>query len=412
VIEILFTLTAFELFVGGGGRVLEVGPVTVRMLLYAICIVSFIYLAASYRLRGTAIPIAVVLVVLFLLTHLPSFLVGHVRGASSEDIFADASPLLYWLIAPFFALVLQREHMVMRTATLVQVAAVFMASAYLVVLAAFLFEQIVFEDFYQRFGDSTELFFRVGGLFFYKGFLYLGIGAIFLIALRGQWWKFWLALVVAALILSLTRGFILATAIAATLMLWTMKQRVATFVVVALAALSVFIVFVYIPSQDETNLLDQRDESNSVRVGDISFFVDNVGVGTLLIGEGFGSYLNGRLNVEISYLAILWKFGLVSLTFWLLPLGLAFYYFRQVPPGTRQFRVACAFAFGTVLVYVQTATNPYLNNPIGLSFVMMAVFSLRTLAVPRVNTLSTSRRFRPEPKSSHEVKPKLLDLKG
>jgi hypothetical protein len=29
---------------------------------------------------------------------------------------------------------------------------------------------------------------------------------------------------------------------------------------------------------------------------------------------------------------------------------------------------------------VQTVTNPYLNNPIGLSFVMAAIFSLQTLA--------------------------------
>jgi hypothetical protein len=35
--------------------------------------------------------------------------------------------------------------------------------------------------------------------------------------------------------------------------------------------------------------------------------------------------------------------------------------------------------FGTVLVYLQTATNPYLNNPIGLSYVILSIFSLRAL---------------------------------
>jgi hypothetical protein len=41
--------------------------------------------------------------------------------------------------------------------------------------------------------------------------------------------------------------------------------------------------------------------------------------------------------------------------------------------------IGFAFYFSVVLVYIQMLTNPYLTNPIGLSFVMMAIFSLRQL---------------------------------
>ena len=70
--------------------------------------------------------------------------------------------------------------------------------------------------------------------------------------------------------------------------------------------------------------------------------------------------------------------GLVALLFWLLPIGIGLYYFLEVSRNSAAYSLACAFFFGMVFVYVQTVSNPYLNNPIGLSFVMMAIFSLRT----------------------------------
>jgi hypothetical protein len=48
-----------------------------------------------------------------------------------------------------------------------------------------------------------------------------------------------------------------------------------------------------------------------------------------------------------------------------------------------------------ILVYVQTLTNPYLNNPIGLSFVMVAIFSLKTLSARDLPALRPAAEAEP-----------------
>jgi hypothetical protein len=99
-----------------------------------------------------------------------------------------------------------------------------------------------------------------------------------------------------------------------------------------------------------------------------------------LIGDGFGSYINDRLNIENTYLWVLWKTGILGLIFWLMPFVLSTFYYQQIRFGRHDYELASALYYSLVLVYIQTATNPFLNNPIGLSFVLIALFSLRTLA--------------------------------
>lgn len=359
---------------------LELGPITVRMVLFSISLIATVFLLLRTSAERNEASLAIFLVIGLLFTHLPALFLGFVKGSTSEDIFTDLSPLLYWLIAPFFAIVLRREQMVLRTAQLIQVAAVTLALGYLCVIAALTTGQINYGDFYEWANNTGEIFFRNADMFFYKGFLYLGIGAIFLAALGGRWRGVWVIVVLVALTLTFTRGFIVATGVAGTLLLWTMGRRRAVVIALCLVTVAVFAIWVYLPAQDEGYLLEQREISNSIRLDDLAFMAENMGIGVFLFGEGFGSYINGRLNIENSYLMILWKMGPAALVFWLVPFGIALYYFHRIRTCSHHYRLACAFFFGVLLVYVQTGTNPYLNNPIGLSFVIMAIFSLRTLS--------------------------------
>jgi hypothetical protein len=386
VIKFLYILIAIELFVGGGGRMLELGPITVRMVLFVAGLSATVFLLLNRFTDRGAVSLAMLLVAGFIATHFPALLIGWFKGSAPGDIFTDVSPLLYWLIAPFFAIVLAHEKMVLRTAQLIQVTAIAMALIYLVIVAGLATEHVNFSEFYEWADMTGEIAFRNESLFLYKGFLYFGIGAIFLVALGGGRRNFWLSIVLIALILTLTRGFILATGMAGILLLCTMGRWRAVLVAACLAAFALFAVWVYLPSLDEGYMLEQRGISNSIRLDDLSFIVENVSLSALLFGEGFGSYINGRLAIESSYLMILWKTGLVGLVFWLVPFGIAMYYFRRVRAHAQHYRLACAFFFGVLLVYVQTGSNPYLNNPIGLSFVIMGIFSLR--AISRIESAS------------------------
>ncbi len=379
-INFLYSVMAVELFVGGGGRLLGLGPVTPRMGLFTFALLSSLIMhwRCPDAKKWKSLP--VLLVIGFLGFHLPSVFVGLYKGVSHQDLFTDASPMLFWLAAPFFACVLKSDAMVHRTAALIQWSAIGMALVYLGVFLALVTGMDLFDGFHQWAEKTGEISFRNHQMFFYKGFFYLGIGTVFLVALGSRWQSVWLAAIVVAMALTMTRGFVLATSAATALLLVTMQRRRALCVALCVMALVMYAVWIYLPSLDNGHMLVQRGISNSVRTTDISFMKENFNFSSLVFGEGMGTYLNGRLSIENSYLTIFWKMGIVALFFWILPLALALHYFLQISKNSAVYRVACAFFFGMVFVYVQTGSNPYLNNPIGLSFVMMAVFSLRTLA--------------------------------
>jgi type IV secretory pathway TrbD component len=232
---------------------------------------------------------------------------------------------------------------------------------------------------YLTLNSTGEFMFRTETFFFYKGFIYLGISAIFFLSMKTKYSSVWGTIVIIALAMTLTRGFVLSTAFAAVLLLIAQRRwghfSVSLFVIIC----ALIFLWIYMPSQDDS-IRVSRDISNNVRIEDFTYIMENVEVGTILMGEGLGTLINNRSGIENTLLWALWRLGIAGLLFWLLPLILCLSYFLKINRHSPQFRLACAYFFSTVLIYVQTMSNPYLNNPIGLSFVLVAIFSLRTLA--------------------------------
>ena len=226
--------------------------------------------------------------------------------------------------------------------------------------------------------DSGEITSRGQGLLFYKGFLYLGVAIMFLVSMRGRYWIPAVVVITGALVLTLTRGFILSTSIAVLMLLVVQRRKWAVSLALVGIAGAAFMVWNYLPSLNE-GISESRDVSNLQRLDDMAYIERHASLTTLLTGEGFGSLINERQNIENTYLWALWKLGIPGLIFWLVPLVLCSYFFIRIPRRGAN-RLACAYYFGTVLIYIQTSTNPYLNNPIGLSFVMIALSALQTLA--------------------------------
>jgi hypothetical protein len=394
-IEGLFTISLLELFIGGGGRLTEIGPGTLRMLLFAPCaLIGVFALIAPRRITGGQ-KLALYMVLAYLAVHLSGLVVGSAHGRDAGDMLTDLQQSLYWLAAPFFALVLQTPRMVRRSATLVKLSGIVLATAYLGILLGSLLGYVDFFALYGRLADSGEFVGRGENLFVYKGFLYLGIAIVFLVAGRGRFWRTLTVLVAVALVLTLTRGFLLATSFAVLLML-IIEGRKGTLVLGFLLALAAaFMIWQYLPSQSGGNT-ERFEASNNQRVVDTNYVADNVTWRTFIVGEGFGTFINGRPSVENTFLFIFWKLGLAGVIFWLSPLVLCTYYFRKVPRDELH-ALAGAYYFGVVLVYVQTLTNPYLNNPIGLSFVMLALFSLRTLSARGVRAPQASEALPASP---------------
>ena len=375
----LFTIAMLELFVGGGGRLLEVGPLTVRMLVFTLCLLASVLYAATRRSRADGTGLALALVGAYLVVHLGALINGVLAGADAAAMLTEMQQSLYWLAAPFIAMVLQSPRMVQRAADLVCLAGVVLAVLYLLTVATLGAGVIDYLGLYALLGESSEFSFRGESYFFYKGFLFLGIAAVFFVAVDARHSRSLALLVVAAMVLTLTRGFVLSTSAAVLLMLVAQRRWKLLGMAVLAVLAAAFVVFGYLPSLEE-GLDVQRESSNLQRLEDLDFIFERLDVRTLLMGQGLGVPVGERVNIENTFLWALWRLGLAGVLFWLSPLVLCLAYYSRIDRRDRRHRLASAFAFATVLVYVQTLSNPYLNNPIGLSFVLVALFSLRTLA--------------------------------
>jgi hypothetical protein len=385
----LFTISLIELFFGGGGRLTAVGPVSLRMVLFAACLCATLVAILFPRRRSDGVLLAMLLVLIYLLVHVAGLVVGAVYGSDPSHMFAEFQQSLYWLAAPFFALMIQSEQEAQRYARLAQIAGVTLACIYLAILIGLISGLIHLSLVKAIVAPSGEAVFRSGEFFIYKGFLYLGISIVFFVAIRGKYWAPLATLVAIAMILTFTRGFVISTAAAVLLMLFMQGRWRAAVPVLVLVASAAFIVWIYLPSLD-SSVLTSHEFSMNQRLEDMTYMFYHATAKTFIIGEGYGSLINDRYLIENTFLWAWWKLGTIGLLFWLLPLSLCIYYYTKIS-NRRSNPLANAYLFGTVLVYVQTATNPFLNNPIGLSFVMLAIFSLRILARPRRTAAANGR---------------------
>lgn len=375
----LFTIAMLELFLGGGGRLLDVGPLTIRMVLFSLCLSASALYAATRTRKSDGSALAVALVAAYLVVHLGALVNGVLVGADIGVMLTEMQQSLYWLAAPFIAMTLQSPHMVQRAADLVRIAGVVLAVLYLLTVLALAAGLVDYLGLYAVLGESSEFSFRGESYFFYKGFLFLGIAAVFFIAVDTRHARWLAILVVAAMVLTLTRGFVLSTSVAVLLMLVAQRRWKLLGIATVAVLVAAFVVWGYLPSLEE-GLDGQRESSNLQRLEDFGFIFERLDVRTVLLGQGLGVPVGERANIENTFLWAFWRLGLFGVLFWLAPLVLCLTYYSRVWRGGRDHRLASAFAFGAVLVYVQTLSNPYLNNPIGLSYVLVALFALRTLS--------------------------------
>jgi hypothetical protein len=382
ILRIFYTLVIAELFLGGGGRLLEIGPITVRMILFSIAI-GLTLVPKFRRQGGPDMNLAYAIVVLFSITHLVPAVAGLMQGVAVNVVFGEVQPMLYWLIAPFFAHLLNQEEYISITTNVVRGAGLLLAAFYLAVLSGIWSGNLDFDSTYETLNSTGEFMFRgAQGLFVYKGFLYLCIAFIFFISIQSPARYLMILLIGCAIMLTLTRGFILSTSAAAFLLLWATGKR-RTLAVLMLACVIIAVAVLGFPSLFEGSILYRKDVniSNEVRYDDMNYMLANLDAVTLITGHGFGSLISdSRLSIENSYLWIWWKAGVAGLLFWLMPLVLCAFAFKQIPADSKNYSLGCAYFFSVILIYIQTAVNPYLTNPIGLSFVIIAVFTLRKLA--------------------------------
>lgn len=383
--KILFIILISELIVGGGGRLLAFGPISLRMILFSLAMV----VTGVELLHGKRVPSELSrFVFLFLASLGVATLIGILSGAPLANLIEDVKPLLYILILPFFYFALSDLPDVSVIRMLIIAGAVIMSMAFLLILSAIHSGLVPFLEFYDRVIGTKEFFFRGETTFFYKGFIYLCLAIVFAYFSDIRFRTIIIALLGFVIVLTFTRGFLLALAM--TWLLYSLLERKYVNLTAGISAL-VLIVFLAKPmiyhlstvvhtlkGYDErvvpkTQLLGNRDESDSGRLEQIREVLAHVTPASVVVGHGFGNGIPSRpVHMEISYAEIFHKQGLIGLSIWAYLFLLIFRKFTQC----KQEPDAKAYFYSVSLLFFQSITNQFINNPIGLSFALLSLVLL------------------------------------
>lgn len=363
IIRTFYSVILIELIIGGSGRIFEFGPITLRMIFFIIAIgISLLY-KTDHKLINHKI--LFIQVFFLLLITLASF-IGIINSADFSLILTDIKPLLFFFLISFFYIVINDHNDLDHTISLIKKCSIFLSISYLVVIFLLSTKLIDFLSFYYL-ADSGDIMFRTPPFFFYKGFLYLGIGVIFFFTTPGNKNKSISLFIFIVMCFTLTRGFILMTSIVLIFYIYIISRNITIKVISTFIVIFLFI-FLF-PVLNE--LIGDKAESDNFRIHQIKEVFEEITILSSIFGHGFGIGVPIRpVHMEIAYLEIFHKQGIIGLLFWsVLIVDIILMYIRI--KKTELKRKILPFILSCVFIYLQSITNPFLNNPIGLTIIII-----------------------------------------
>lgn len=391
-IEAFFlSIIVLELMIGGSGTFIKLGSLTLRMILYL-----FALMYTSYSLfKGNKIQKKYIkLVILFTIFLLFSSIIGLFNLGSVELVFEDIKPLSYFLMLLFFALTINSYDRVLQVDKIIKISSLILLFFTFAIFAAIKVGIISFNEIYSLFSQSDQFFFRGDNEdagFFYKGHIFLCVGFIFFFVQKeGLFSKILSLLLFLGIISTSTRGLVYSSIIVLIISIaisWRdfFRQKNILFLSIFSFVLLYFILPLFFNRIEERELSGEVGESNSIRLLIIEQVMNKIDALSLFIGHGFGIGIEIRqVHMEISFLEIFHKQGFIGLAFFALLLALLIVNLKKVFRYNKEnSKLALAFFLSAVLIYVQSFTNPYINNPIGMSVVLISLVSLDVLSQDR-----------------------------
>lgn len=374
-IKAFFIVLLLELFLLGSGQFLSFGGLSLRMVFYSIAISSSVILL----LEGIKIAKKVFLFLLVYISMLSfSSCLGIINGADSTQISENLKPLLFaFMILPFSMFITNISRVIL-VSKLIKLSGLIMGVSFISVLLLLLFGYMDFSTIYILLSSDANDFMMNDGeniRIFYKGFLYLNIAFIFYIYSNDKYKLLILSLLFIAILLTFTRGFILALILAFILVfILEYKQKK------SIIALTFIVTAILITIPFYASFVGDKSESDSIRILQIQQVFDVITLSSFFMGHGYGIGVPIRPNgMEITFLEIFHKQGILGLFLWIGFLFYIIYNYLNIKNSTYK-RVVKPFIVSTFFVYMQSLTNPYLNNPIGMSMVLLTFSALIVVA--------------------------------
>jgi hypothetical protein len=373
VLFIFFVYFLLELFLGGSGGLLKYEAITLRKVnfIIALGIAAFVYFFRQ-KIDHEIIWITFVFLVLLLFHSL----VGFINYGNNPNIYENFFMQSFFLALPFYALFIRKKKDVVLIIKLMRFVSFFFAFCYLFLFALLITGIISYIALYTVLAQSDEFLGRGLG-FWYKGFLYMCIGIFFFSSFKNTFLKIMSQVIIlVALILTFVRGFIVALLGTDIFFNFFYKSKLRSVVIIIIGILS----FIYLNSVLEEASFN-REQSDITRVEQFHQVMSAVTPISFFIGHGFGKGVKIRENhMEINYLEIFHKEGIIGLFFWFFLLGYIIFTYtniKRLNPENEIF--ARPFLLSTIFVYIESVTNPFLTNSIGLNIVLITIVVLKVL---------------------------------
>lgn len=383
----LLLATLLELFIGGNGYLIELGGVRLRVLLSALClawVLLTLVMRPSTRLTGNVW----IVTSLFLAATLTGALTGLAGGIGLEFILTELKGLLYFPMIMFFALAIREREDVELVAKLIVGCAILQAVIFVGVIVLMHLGVLAYQAVYEFLRQSDEFIFRHNPKdifyfgFFYKGAFHLGIAALFLLFVPKFRNHALATLILIALVFTETRGLWMAFGLAGVAGILTLK-RSSGYLLLLLGAPAVVGMLLF---TDASSLLS-RPGSDNVRLDDLGWVVANFEVQRILTGYGMGAFIDERNRIEMTYLEILYKQGLIGLLPWVAIYLVNLFAWLEISGNDA--KLALAFHLATLYVYLATATNTFLTGSMGMCIVLLSTVSLNVLRQHHQRAIAT-----------------------
>lgn len=419
--KILLTLFFIELFVGGGGRLIDFGFLSIRQVLFIGLMLTFLYRIISQKeVRNLEVntffrmnPVTVGIYLLIIWFGVSS-VIGYFNGNALSDIVTDFLRVSFF--AAYFPLayyISDKRFTKQRIITILKYSA-FAVALFTVTIA--LLGKTVFSGNFQPYklfllslmGD--DLLFRPSYSVFYKSHFYVFVGLV--ISLNAVLTKKFSKVDILNLILcpisifwSETRGFLFALMVSVLMIMiidiimmatpikglsgkikaiFQNRQLVKKSIILLIITVAVPFLYQYMTlerfeksSAAAGSTEEINDTSASVRVDYLLYSKDLLldHPEYLVWGKGYGTEIAGRVTgIETSFLDILVEQGGIGLAIWLVLFLLVYTnYYGSFKRGMRLETADVALLGIFMGVLLLTNINPFINNPIGIIFFLVVL---------------------------------------
>ena len=369
VVYFLFLLL-FELFLGGSGQDIHItGFLTLRMVNYIVAVgLGLMYFVGGGKMAKDFIT----LVVLFTLLLAFAYAIAVINNSSSENVIEDIKPLSYFYILFFFSYIFRSKFVIQKAYDVLLLSGKLMVVLYIVyILITDILGIFDFSWAYATFISDNFLFRGVGSAFYYKGFVFIPIAAIGFLKDKNY---LWFILSVVAVYFTYTRGLYVLLVVGCLFYILRAKGvKLSVLIGILFLSYTLYQGAKYFEIFDiGEDYTEKREGGDELRFETINQVKSEINVVSFFVGHGFGHGVKNRpVHMEMSYLEIFHKQGVIGLVFWGTVLLLILSYNKKVPKGNKG--ISDFYMISSIMIFIQSFFNPYINNPIGMGMVLVSL---------------------------------------